>query len=512
MASFLNGLSKYNDAELAPPAVQYGSVDMPPGDQMAPDNADAGPHIGHALELLASTFRGDPGGNLPKEATRQTDPYAGQSVGMPDNFQPAAKLGGGAWGDERLASAEQVRGFEEGSHKLWEQALAIAAITAPPGIGRVQRAMDITENAQVLRQKFNMPWQDALKEAGGDAMKLRPEAVIPNEQMPGGVTGLNTGNMTGRQFYDAANWKDPVTGGDRLYEAAGLPSRPGPDVMGAYKNDAGVMEHNDATASRTTGTGMSGDPYAFSPRAQSVMNTVETVRPTIDMQEGQGWHSVQTTGVGDAAKNSLKVTGPDGRVPTQAEMAQLADIGDRNGLILANSPDGVVFLNDATPGPSNRSNWRSGGAMERELQGGLQKEIQNAFPGSKVERGRNIGGYNYIADDINKNVAGQGNATRNMVTALENLRDTNPKAYFNLITSPAVAEKAEANIQRLIQSGQQGARPDYEEFLNLLSAGRLEGLLKRVGKVGYAGLPAAAAFLGSGGASEDEDGSNRKRQ
>ena len=509
MAGLINGLSKYSDEELAPPAVQYGPVNLPPGEEMAPDHAEAG-HIGHALELLARTFSRDPGSDLPKEATKQTDPYAGQSVGVDRDFQPAAELGGGAWGDKRIASRGQVDTFEKGSHELWEAALAMAALSAPPGAGRVMKAMDITENAQVLRQKYNMPWRDAIKEAGGDAAKLRPEAVIPNEQTPGGVTGLTTGNMTGRQFYDAANWKDPVTGGDTLYQAAGLPSRPGADVVGAYKNDAGAMEHNPATASRTTGTGMSGDPYAFSPRAQNTMNTVETVRATTDMQEGQGWHSVQTTGVGDAAKNSLKVTGLNGRVPTQAEMARLAEIGDKEGLILANSPDGVVFLNEAQPGPSNKSNRRSGGAMERELQGGLRDRIQNAFPGAKIERGRNIGGYNYIADDINKNVAGQGNATRNMVTALQELQKTNPTEYFKLITNPAVAAKAEANIQRLINSGQQGARPDYEEFLNLVSGGGLEGLMKRVGKVGYAGLPVAAGFLGSGGASEDEDGSSRK--
>lgn len=446
-------------------------------------------HIGEALRALVGAFGGN-APSLPAEPTRQPDdPYAGQSVGMPAPSVPGVELGGGAWGAPRMASGEQVEGFRRGSQQLWEQALAMAAINAPPGMPRIQRAMDIYENA--LPNKGQ-----------------RPVASVPNEQMPGNVTGLNRGTMSATDF-DAVDWRDPVTGQDRLLQAAGLTTRTARPVTGTYENANNQVEQNPAIASEAYVPGhLPGDPGGMNARAKAIFGATEKLRPAIDFQEGQPYNYIDTS-VPSARANSLKVTGPDGNVPDAAQMRVLLQIGNNHGLTLSNSADGVDFLNLSSAGEPG---FKSGGAVDQLLKAGLEKDIQQAFPGSTVARGQLFNDYTYYAPAIDKAVQGQGRMTRELTDALENMRREAPQEYLKLITSPVIAEKAQANIDRLVTSGQIGKRPDYENFLNLLSGGRLEGFLRYVGSRGYQGLPAAAAVAGPGALTAGAGGSSQDTQ
>jgi hypothetical protein len=53
-----------------------------------------------------------------------------------------------------------------------------------------------------------------------------------------------------------------------------------------------------------------------------------------------------------------------------------------------------------------------------------------------------------------------------------------------------VPKKARANLDCLVEFGGQGQRKVYETLLGLLGEGGLRGLISRVERLGYTGLPA----------------------
>jgi len=78
---------------------------------------------------------------------------------------------------------------------------------------------------------------------------------------------------------------------------------------------------------------------------------------------------------------------------------------------------------------------------------------------------------------------------------LENLRTAAPRWYDALMDNPAIATKAQDNLDRLQKYGMQKARPDYVKFLKIVANGGLRDLLAKVQKTGAVGLPAALAAL-----------------
>lgn len=390
-----------------------------------------------------------------------------QSVGMPRPSEDARTVGGGMWGEARPISADAVRKFGEGSNELYEQA-ALAALGG------------------------EMPKGPSL--GTRRAVPYRAEIVSPNEQEPGGVTGLTTGTMDKQGFADAASWRDPVTGRDRLIEDVMGRSGQAVPVTGAYKNAAGEIERNPGMASRYMTERLAGGTGEMDPRLRSVLSTTEATRGLIDFQEAQPWGHMDITAPSQVA-NSLKITGPGGRPPSPQEMIKLGQIAEDHQMMMSNSPDGVSFLNLSSPGDKG---FRSGGAVERELQTGLRKKIDQAFPGSMIDRGKYHGDYIDYKDQIGKDTQGQNIAVKALADRLEEMKTLAPDHYMRLIRSPAVAEKAQANIERLITSGQENVRPDYVRMLNLVSGGRLEAVLKHMLGQGSGGLPAVAGTVGPG--------------
>ena len=80
-----------------------------------------------------------------------------------------------------------------------------------------------------------------------------------------------------------------------------------------------------------------------------------------------------------------------------------------------------------------------------------------------------------------------------------------PRSYERLLDNQVINAKAKANLERLIEHGGKGQRPDYENLLNILGEGSLRDLLSRVklfggvSRGGVSGLPVVAlAALGLG--------------
>ena len=98
---------------------------------------------------------------------------------------------------------------------------------------------------------------------------------------------------------------------------------------------------------------------------------------------------------------------------------------------------------------------------------------------------------------------GKGKATKETLKYLRQMKKEAPRNYERLLDNPAINAKAKANLERLIEYGGKGQRPDYERLLDILGEGGLRGLLSRVklfggvSRGGVSGLPVVAlAALG----------------
>jgi hypothetical protein len=182
-----------------------------------------------------------------------------------------------------------------------------------------------------------------------------------------------------------------------------------------------------------------------------------------------------------------------GRMPNKDEIEAFNALQSKYGFGgMANTEDGVSFL-------PNFDKPATTADVKKQMKA-MQKELDAVIPGAKMQQGRFSGGYINYADEYAKANAGQGKATQKYVDeVLGPLKEQAPAMYEKLLSSDAVAAKAGANLDRLQQYGMQGQRGDYEELLKIVKQGKLRGLLDRVEKVGYAGLPAVGAFglLGS---------------
>jgi hypothetical protein len=270
----------------------------------------------------------------------------------------------------------------------------------------------------------------------------------------------------------------------------GFWTRPSVEGTGAYRNSAGQIETNPVTVGRPLVDTVD-DPQTgrrrTHPDTRQALTTGEAVRGLLDAQEGSAWNRVITTTSGpDMTSLAVRI----GRPPSREEMLRLEAVASKHGFGLANTEDGVAFLN-FDEGANSTS-------VGRLLRTGMQRDIEQALPGARVERGRLDSGYVDFSGAYAAENAGQGAATRIMVTELEKLRAVAPRMYENLLDSAGISRKASQNLTRLIEAGGGGDRPDYQRLLSIVGEGGLRELMRRIERLGYAGLPGGAGAVALG--------------
>ena len=184
-----------------------------------------------------------------------------------------------------------------------------------------------------------------------------------------------------------------------------------------------------------------------------------------------------------------------GRLPTVAEAEKLARLAGKHNMDLAGADYGVNLLNFAA-----KQNRR---VVRKRLDGGIAAEIQAIVPGAKIETGSYRGAYIDRATKIASENMGKGQATRQVLKYLKTMKKEAPRNYERLLDNPAITAKAKANLERLVEYGGKGQRPDYERLLDIVGDGGLRGLLSRIKlfggsyRGGVSGLPVLAlAALG----------------
>jgi hypothetical protein len=341
------------------------------------------------------------------------------------------------------------------------------------------------------------------------ALKTYPDfasgstAYMPHEQMPGQSTGLlgmippeDAANFSGK-----ATWKDPVTGRDTL--TGDMFWQPGmPDTTGTYRNSQGGFEMNPAQTAQPLVDFVANDPAAptapreIHPGTQAALTGSSYARGLIDAQEGTPWHYIDTRDavpVRDAT--SMRLTG---QRPTPDQLEKLQGVADKHGYFLSDTGDGVSLIHAGNP-----ESPASGADLKARLKGGMKAEIDAALPGTKTTTGRASGDYADLADELAQGVMGQGRATDKVLGELDNMRTKAPRMYEKLVNNPAIATKAQANLDRLTPEMRE-ARPDYERMLQILANGKLKGFMEHVTKYGSVGLPVALATFAAGRQSNDE--------
>ena len=317
------------------------------------------------------------------------------------------------------------------------------------------------------------------------------------EQVPGRSSGL-LGNIidapyaTKEQFTGRARWldetgRDPLYAGSRMYT---LPTVHGP---GAYVNQQGLLEVNPVQVARPLVSFKPGGKDIAAP-VQATVEATESVRGLLDFQEGSAANMILRNY--GSSKEQVHLAVDFGRLPTVSEVEKLAKVANKNGMDLASADYGVNLLNFA---------GEKRGDVVKQLREGLESEIQAIVPGAKIETGSYRGAYIDRATEIAAKNMGKGKATKQTLAYLRKMKKEAPRNYERLLDNPTINAKAKANLERLIEFGGKGQRPDYERLLDILGEGGLRGLLSRVklfggvSRGGVSGLPVVAlAALGLG--------------
>mgnify|MGYP003135512730 CR=1 FL=1 len=305
-----------------------------------------------------------------------------------------------------------------------------------------------------------------------------------SEQVPGKSTGLlddvqASSYPAKEKFSKKASWVDE-TGRDPIYSDLGMYVRRSDQGPGYYINSEGKPEINPATVSKPLVSysknkkGLLEIPQTD----KAAMDAGEAVRGLLDMQEGAAWNKIITHDVKGTDRASLDIN--MGRLLNKKELAAANKVASKHGFGMANTENGVAFLDFKD---------RTFSEVGKLLKGGLANEINKALPGAEVLRGRLQSGYIDQAENLAKELEGSGRATKQMVSYLEKLKKVAPEYFEKILDSEGVSKKAQANLDRLIEYGGKGQRKDYEELLKIVSKGKLRGLLKRIASSGYRGLP-----------------------
>jgi spore germination cell wall hydrolase CwlJ-like protein len=398
------------------------------------------------------------------------------------------------------------RALTEQEHRFldYETMLAVDRANAAKLAGRsdwtgaeIQAAPWVAGKGRALAERGNKPLEEGIAEAAKTYPDVAPKYTVstPVEQIPGASTGLmpnlvNASDAEKAAFSKLAGWKDQA-GRDKLWSELGMNTRQTNDALGMYRNSAGNPEFNPVEVGRPmTGYNLNkaGNPVVNETGAAG-FSMGQAARGLVDFQEGTPWNKFITHGAGPD-KTSILIN--MGRNPTRSELEALDAIANKNGMMMTNTEGGVGFINFK----GNQTTT----TMGKELRAGLEKEIKAVVPNAEVNRARHQGEYFDLADEgrISKANEGKGLSTKYMFDTLADLRSKAPDFYNRILDSKSISEKARANLDRLMASGGSGQRRDYELMLKIIGEDGLRGLLDRVNKLGYQGLPAiGAAGIGS---------------
>lgn len=361
----------------------------------------------------------------------------------------------------------------------------------------IQAAPWVFGKGRGISNAKGIPLEQGVAEAAKTYPDYNPKYTvsITGEQVPGKSTGflpdlIGAPKAKRDAFSAEAQWADPKTGRHRLYADMKMSVQPTEHATGFYRNSAGGIENNAVEIGRPmTGFHLdeNGNPIV-NRNAANLFTTGQAVAGLLDMQEGSPWNKIITHG-GGGDRTSLHVALPN--TPDEAQMSRLYDVAKKYGFELANTDGGVAFLNFDDKATTT--------TIGKALRGDLGKAIEEAAPGAKVSRGRRQSEYVDLSNELSKDNAGQGLATKEVIGRLEALQKTQPDFYEKLLDSEGVAGKARENLNRLVKWGGKGQRPDYERLLKIVSEDKLRGLMSRVQKLGYQGLPAIGGAAVAGG-------------
>ena len=401
------------------------------------------------------------------------------------------------------------RALSDQEHRFldYETMLAVDRANAANLAGRnnwtgaeIQAAPWVAGKGRAMADRGNMTLEQGIAEASKTYPDTAPKYTMstPIEQIPGASSGLlpniiDADQATKEAFTNRANWKD-AGGRDKLWDELNFDTRRTNDAQGAYRNSAGDLEFNPVEIGRPM-TGFEynaqGNPIV-NPRAQAGFSMGQAARGLVDFQEGTPWNKFITHGAGPD-KTSIHMN--IGRNPTNAELQQLEELGQKHGLMLTNTEGGVGFI--------NFKDGQTTTSVGKDLRSGLSDEIKKILPNADIKRARFNGDYFDLAEDgvrqIAKENQGQGLATKKLFDTLAELKSQAPNFYERILDSQSISDKAKANLDRLMEYGGKGQRPDYERLLKIVGEDKLRGLLDRVNKLGYQGLPVAAGAVGAQG-------------
>lgn len=320
-------------------------------------------------------------------------------------------------------------------------------------------------------------------------------AFSTSEQVPGKSTGIladvQASNYAAKEaFTNRAPWLDDL-GRDPIYSDLNMYVRPSDQGPGYYINSQGIAESNPVAVGKpmiSYRVDEATDLVNVSDVDRAALDAGEAVRGLLDAQEGAAWNKVITSATKGPDRSSFDIN--VGRMLSREELEQVNSIADKYGYGMANTENGVALLDFG-----GRSTAEAG----KLLKGDMGKELENVLPNADIKRGRLASGYIDQSENLSSEFAGEGKATQQLVSVLNDLQEKAPGYYDKLLDSAGVAKKARANLERLYEYGGKGQRVDYEELLKIVGKDKLRGLINRIASSGYRGLPAIGGVAIGGG-------------
>ena len=316
-------------------------------------------------------------------------------------------------------------------------------------------------------------------------------ANATSEQIPGAGTGQLDGivdePLSVRQAFtdDPRSSWDNEAGQDKMYSGAGLLTEPSLTNVGSYTPEStGVLEINPGSVARPLVQMEDvNKTKILSPRDKGILDTVETSRAFVDVQNGGAWHKI-VPGAKAGEQSSLAIVMDSS--PTERQMIEITKFAEDNGFIAVDTGVGINFINDTF---SDVGKARTGATLGKELKKGRVLDAEkNVIKESEIEQNiRSILGddaqidrvkieSNYLSfDEAWQAGEGSGAATDQFINELE----TNKTLRNSL--EPTIRSKAGANLARDAELSAKTGMPVREDVQNarrILVEGGIEALIK----------------------------------
>lgn len=359
----------------------------------------------------------------------------------------------------------------------------------------------------------NINPEDAAMHYGDFGDKYAANAT--SEQIPGAGTGQLDGIVDQpyqvREDFtnDPRSTWDNEAGQDSMYSGAGMLTEPSNRNVGSYTPEStGVLEINPGSVARPLVQMEDvNKSKALSSRDEGILNTVETSRAFVDVQNGGAWHKIiPGAKAGEQSGLAIQMTSS----PSESQMLAITKLAEDNGFIAVDTGQGVNFINDTY---SDIGAARTGTSLGKELKKGqvldADKNIVNEGPfvksiqdilGADTKLDRVKIDSNYLSfDDAWRAGEGSGAATDQFIEEIQKnktLRDS---------LEPVIRSKAAANMARDAEVSASTGMPIREDVQNarrILVEGGIEALMKarKAGAI----LPAVFVAVLAGTQVEDE--------